>query len=94
MALVKLQLRKATQWAHEFVFSDRAGPESTAKSFAYLYDVARRTVQRKRVELLRDPMADAPRAVPIKDKGKMAMQGTRKRCLRHSCFRFLMLRGT
>ena len=75
LALVETPLRKVKQFAHEFVFNDRAGLESTEKSFAYLNDAARRAAQRKRAELVRDALTDAPKAAPIKDMGKGMSKG-------------------
>ena len=70
LALVEPQLRKARQVAHEFLFYDRAGLGSTEKSFTYLFDAARRTVRRKRAELVHDAIRDASKAAPIKDKAR------------------------
>ena len=59
------------------------GLGSTEKSYTFLNDAARRAAQRKRAELVRDALTDAPKAAPIKDMGKgKSMQRTRKRCQR------------
>ncbi len=63
------QLRKAKYLAPDFVFFDRAMPDSTEKSFQSLYDAARRQVQRGRTELNRDALTSVPKVAPITEKG-------------------------
>ena len=60
------------QFAHEFVFHDRAGLESTEKAFAYPNNAARRAAQRERGELVRDALTDAPQTA---DMGKGVSKG-------------------
>ncbi len=88
LALVEPQLRKAKFLAPDFVFYDRALPDSEERTFTFLYDAARRQVQRRRTELNRDALTAPPKVAAFKVKGagkgkdkKAAPDVVKKPCL-------------
>ena len=66
LALAEPQLRRAKHLSHQFVFYDRVSPDSLEKSFSCLFAAARRAVQRKRAELVRDAMTILAQTAPTK----------------------------
>ena len=79
LALAEPQLDKAKPLAHEFVFFDRAEPNSQEKSLTPLNDAAGRAVQRRRTELNLDTMAITPKVASITDRGKEKGKGCKDR---------------